>query len=101
MSGIPWDNCVGVCTDGEKAMTGKTSGVISRIKQKVKECSNSHYVLHHHALAGKKMPPSLKEVLDESVKIILSNHDLRIRGYSKCCVKTWGVYIRLYFFTLK
>ena len=78
VSGIPWDNCVGVCTDGEKAMTGKTSGVISRIKQKVKECSNSHYVLHHHALAGKKMPPSLKEVLDESVKIILSNHDLRI-----------------------
>ena len=70
MSGIPWDNCVDVCTDGAKAMTGKTSGVISRIKQKVKECSSSHCVLHRHALAGKKMPPSLKEVLDESVKII-------------------------------
>ena len=92
VSGIPWDNCVGVCTDGEKAMTGKTSGVISRIKQKVKECSNSHCVLHHHALAVKKIPPSLKEVLDERVKIILSNHDLRIWGYSKCCVKTWRVY---------
>jgi hypothetical protein len=40
VSGIPWDNCVDVCTDGTKAMTGKTSGVISRIKQKVKECSS-------------------------------------------------------------
>ena len=68
--GIPWDNCVDVCTDGAKAMTGKTSGVISRIKQKVKECSSSHCVHHHQALAVKKMPPSLKQVLDESVKII-------------------------------
>ena len=36
VSDIPWDNCVDVCTDSAKAMTGKTSGVISRIKQKVK-----------------------------------------------------------------
>jgi len=81
--------CVDVCTDGAKAMTGKTSGVISRIKQKVKECSSSHYVLHRHALAVKKM------------QLILSNYDLRVQGYSKCCVKTLGVYIRLYFFTQK
>jgi len=33
VSSIPWDNCVDVCTDGAKAMAGKTSGVISRIKQ--------------------------------------------------------------------
>ena len=54
VSGIPWYNCVDVCTDGAKAMTGKTSGVISRIKQKVKECSSNHCVLHRHALAVKK-----------------------------------------------
>jgi hypothetical protein len=59
-----------VCTDGAKAVTGKTSGVISIIKEKVKNCSSSHCVLHRHTLAMKKMPPSLKEVLDESVKII-------------------------------
>ena len=70
LSGIPWDNWVDVCTDGMKAMTGKTSGVISRIKQKVKECSSSHCVLYRHALAVKKMLPSLQEVLDESMKII-------------------------------
>ena len=70
VSDIPWDNCVDVCTDGAKAMTGKTSGVISRIKQKVKECSISHCVHHRHALAVKKILPSLKEVLDESLKII-------------------------------
>ena len=33
VSGIQQGNCVDVCTDGAKAMTGKTSGVISRIKQ--------------------------------------------------------------------
>ena len=40
VNGIPWDNCVDVCTDGTKAMTGTTSGVISKIKQKSKECSS-------------------------------------------------------------
>jgi hypothetical protein len=34
VSGIPWDNYIDVCTDGAKAMTGKMSGGISRIKQK-------------------------------------------------------------------
>ena len=40
VNGIPWDNYVDVCTDGMKAMTGTMSGVISKIKQKAKECSS-------------------------------------------------------------
>lgn len=67
---ILWDNCVDVCTDGAKAMTGKISGAIAKIKEKAKGCSSSHCVLHRHALAMKKMPPFIKEVLDETVKII-------------------------------
>ncbi|GBL98184.1 Zinc finger BED domain-containing protein 5 [Araneus ventricosus] len=66
---ILWDNCVDVCTDGEKAMTGKMSGAIAKIK-KANGCSSSHCILHRHALAMKKMPPFIKEVLSQTVKII-------------------------------
>lgn len=48
------DIFIDVCTDG--AMVGKTAGVISRVKGVVKNCSNSPCILHHHALAIKKMP---------------------------------------------
>ncbi|GBO45249.1 Zinc finger BED domain-containing protein 5 [Araneus ventricosus] len=67
---ILWDNCVDVCTDGAKAMTGKMSGVIAKIKGKAKGCSSVHCILHQHALAMKKMPPFKKEVMFETVKII-------------------------------
>ncbi|GBM97883.1 Zinc finger BED domain-containing protein 5 [Araneus ventricosus] len=65
---ILWDNCVDVCTDGAKAMTGKMSGAIAKIEGKAKGCSSVHCILHQHALAMKKMPPFKKE----TVKIINS-----------------------------
>ncbi|XP_072377774.1 zinc finger BED domain-containing protein 5-like [Diabrotica undecimpunctata] len=52
---IPWDNSVDVCTYGAKAMTGRIKeGVISRIKEKAKECSSSHCILQRHSHAVKK-----------------------------------------------
>ncbi|GBM30707.1 hypothetical protein AVEN_259572-1 [Araneus ventricosus] len=46
------------------------SGAIEKIKEKAKGCSSSHSILHRHAFAMKKIPPFIKEVLDETVKII-------------------------------
>ncbi|GBM81842.1 hypothetical protein AVEN_107937-1 [Araneus ventricosus] len=59
---ILWDNCIDVCTDGEKSMTCKTSGAIAKIKEKAKGCSSSHCILHRHAIEMKKMPSFIKEV---------------------------------------
>ncbi|GBO20389.1 Zinc finger BED domain-containing protein 5 [Araneus ventricosus] len=56
--------------DGTKAMIGKMSGAITKIKGKAKWFSSVHCILHQHALAMKKMPPFKKEVLSETVKII-------------------------------
>ncbi|XP_055644976.1 zinc finger BED domain-containing protein 5-like [Toxorhynchites rutilus septentrionalis] len=67
---IPWEHCVDVCTDGAKAMVGKTAGVVARIQEKAESCGSSHCILHRYALAMKKISPSLKEVLEESIKII-------------------------------
>jgi hypothetical protein len=67
---IDWNKCIDVCTDGAKSMTGKTVGVVARIKTLSKMCKSSHYILHRHALIVKRMPNSLKSVLDNAVQIV-------------------------------
>ncbi|GBM02763.1 Zinc finger BED domain-containing protein 5 [Araneus ventricosus] len=92
---ILWDNCNDVCTDGAKAMTGKTSVAIAKRKEKAKGCSSSHCILHRHTLAMMKMPP--KEVLAKTVKII---NFIKYRPKNNRLFK-WGNCIRPYFFTQK
>lgn len=75
---IPWNNCFDVCTDGEKAMVGNVAGVVTRIKKVSENFTSSHCVLHTHSLATKKMPVSLKQVLNNAFKII--NH-VKTRPY--------------------
>lgn len=84
---IPWEHCVDICTDGAKAMVGKTSGAVARIKEVAPKCTSSHCILHRQALAVKKMPPSLKTVLDEAVKIInfIKSRPLNMRLFQVLC----------------
>ncbi|GFY07032.1 zinc finger BED domain-containing protein 5 [Trichonephila clavipes] len=67
---LSWNDCIDVCTDDAKAMTGNTTGLVSRIKIKEPNCSSSDCILHRQALAMKQMPSNLKLVMDEAVKII-------------------------------
>lgn len=85
--GLDWKNCVDICTDGAKAMVGKTAGAVAKIKNLAPNCTNSHCILHRQALAVKKMPLSLKKVLDESVKIInfIKSRPLQTRLFKILC----------------
>lgn len=78
---LSWNNCIDICTDGAKAMTGKTAGAVSRMK-------------NTQALAMKQMPSNLKLVMDEAVKIILSNHDNYNPDCSHYCVKIMAANIK-------
>ena len=51
--GIDWIKCISVCTDGAKVMTGKLSGVVTRIKNATKSCISNHCILHRYALVTK------------------------------------------------
>ncbi|GBP30175.1 Zinc finger BED domain-containing protein 5 [Eumeta japonica] len=50
---LSWNDCIDICTDEVKAMTGKIAGAVSRIKNKAPNCSSSHCILHRQALAMK------------------------------------------------
>ncbi|VVC39621.1 Ribonuclease H-like domain,HAT, C-terminal dimerisation domain,Domain of unknown function DUF4371 [Cinara cedri] len=66
---LPWSKCVGFCSDGARAMTGRLTGVATRIKKVAPLCKTMHCMIHRQALASKNMPRSLKLVLDSAVKI--------------------------------
>ncbi|GBP91229.1 Zinc finger BED domain-containing protein 5 [Eumeta japonica] len=55
------NDCIDIYTDGVKATTGKTAGAVSRIKNKVPNCSSSHCIVHRSTEACS----NLKLVMDE------------------------------------
>jgi hypothetical protein len=70
--GLDFKFCVGVCSDGATATTGRHSGVVTQIKALTPECKSTHCFLHRESLATKKMSTELNSVLSEVLKIV--NH---------------------------
>jgi hypothetical protein len=68
--GLDFKFCVGICSDGAAAMTGRFSGVVTQIKRLAPECKSTHCFIHRENLATKKMSPELNNVLSEVVKIV-------------------------------
>ena len=62
--------CVGICTDGTKAMTGRHSGVVTCVQAAAPDATWVYCSVHREALAAKGMPDSLKYVLDTTVKMV-------------------------------
>jgi hypothetical protein len=58
--GLSWKQCVDVCTDGAQLIVGKICDFIAHVKALVSECTSSHYIIHHQALAVKKTPNARK-----------------------------------------
>ncbi|XP_063302509.1 zinc finger BED domain-containing protein 5-like [Pelobates fuscus] len=82
-----WMNCVGICTDGARAMCGKKSGVVTRILKLSPNASWTHCSLHREALVCKNMGEDLKNVLNTAVKIVnfIKSKPLQSRLFEKLC----------------
>lgn len=58
--------CVDMCTDGAKAMMGKTAGLQN--KSVAPNYTNSHCNFHHYTISVKKKVPIPLNILNEVVK---------------------------------
>ena len=94
---LKWSFCVGICTDGATAMTGRLSGLISRIKEVAPESEFTHCIIHREMLAGRKMCPELNSVLTDVVKVInyIKAHALNSRLFEQLCEEMNGEHKRL------
>ncbi|GBN44303.1 Zinc finger BED domain-containing protein 5 [Araneus ventricosus] len=59
-----------ICTDGGKSMSGCYKGLRGRIKIVAPHVTWSHCCIHRQSLATKPLPDSLKEILNQSVKVV-------------------------------
>lgn len=96
-TGIDWKKCVGFCSDGACAMTGKYGGVSSRVKSVAENCTFTHCSIHREALATKQIPDQFKTVLQEAVKIVnfIKSRALNSRLFSKLCSEMGSTHIQL------
>jgi hypothetical protein len=69
-NGIQWSKSVGISTDGARAMSGRLTGFIARIKENNPSVTWHHCCIHRESLVSKKMPDELKKALNESVRIV-------------------------------
>lgn len=84
---IDWKKCVGFCSDGARALTGRQSGVVAKVKDVAPDVTWTHCFIHREALATKGMPSKFKTVLEDSVKIInfIKARPLNSRLFSLLC----------------
>nr|XP_006005906.1 PREDICTED: zinc finger BED domain-containing protein 5-like [Latimeria chalumnae] len=94
---IVWSKCIGICTDGVKSMTGRHSGVVTRIRAVAPNAMWVHCSIHREALAAKSMPTNLKEVLDNAVKMVnfIKARPLNSRIFSALCNEMGSEHVNL------
>ncbi|XP_060764599.1 SCAN domain-containing protein 3-like [Neoarius graeffei] len=84
---LDWSFCIGVCTDGAAAMTGRLSGFTARLSEVAPDCEHTHCVIHREMLASRKLSPELNAVLNDVVKMVnfIKAHALNTRLFEQLC----------------
>lgn len=84
---IPWKNCVGVCTDGARAMSGRFQGLQARIHNKAPNALWTHCIIHREALAAESLSKDMSDVVETVVKVVnyLKTRPMKARFFAKLC----------------
>ena len=98
---LDWTRCVGICTDGATAMTGNHRGLTARVRAVAPLATATHCCIHREQLAVKRMPPCLKTVLDQSVKLLntIKGKALNSRLFKVWCEEMGSEHKKLLFHT--
>uniref|UniRef100_A0A671W2C9 DUF4371 domain-containing protein n=1 Tax=Sparus aurata TaxID=8175 RepID=A0A671W2C9_SPAAU len=96
-NGLALDRCVGLCTDGARAMTGRERGLAARVQQVAPLVKWTHCMVHREALAAKNMPVLFDSVLKQSVIIInvIKSRPLNSRLFGLLCQEMGSGYEQL------
>ena len=70
--GLEWKNYVGVCTDGAACLTGRNSGLVTKIKDMAgNTLLSTHCYIHRQNLASKKWHLSLMKSCLNLLKLLI------------------------------
>ena len=91
-----WNNCIGLCTDGARSMSGHKTGLQGLVKKKTPDVLWTHCMLHRAALVSKNISEELN-VFTKVTKVInyIKNSPLKVRLSAKLCEDMGANYISL------
>lgn len=84
---INWTNCVGVCTDGARSMSGRYNGLQALIRGKAPDALWTHCIIHREVLASKHLSPVLNLVMECVINVVnfIKTRPLKARFFKKLC----------------
>lgn len=99
---IKWSKCCGLSTDGGQSMSGCYTGLLARVKAVAPLVKWTHCCIHRQALASKPLPADLKDVLDDSCKVVnfIKPRHTNSRIFSALC-EDMGSNHKTHFFILR
>ena len=80
-----WEDVCWCCTDGAPAMLGTKSGFQAYVEKQNPNAKSVHYMIHRHVRASKTLPPSLREVLDQTIQMVKGG-SLNSRLFKQLCI---------------
>lgn len=86
-SGLDWNSCISVCTDGAPSMQGHKKGFISHVLNINQNVKIVHCMIHREVLVSKSLPDSLATTMKEVVRIVnyIKSNPLRSRIFASLC----------------
>jgi hypothetical protein len=87
---IDWTQCVSVCTDGARSMSGRYGGLQAPIRNQAPDTLWTHYVIHREALTSQFPSPLLNEVVETVIKIVnfSKTRPMKARFFQQFCIDT-------------
>jgi hypothetical protein len=87
--GLSWNQCAGICTNGEPSMIGSEKGFVTLVKEDNHYVIMTHCFLHCEVLVSKTAGEDLKQVLDVAVSVVhfVKQPPLLNHAYLQSCVK--------------
>jgi hypothetical protein len=98
---LQWKNCVGICTDGAQAMSGKYNGLQALVKKESSDIIWTHCMIHREALASKSLSPGLNIVLEVVIEVVnyIKTRPLKSRIFSALCTDMGAEHKSLLFYS--
>lgn len=98
---LDWAKCVGVCTDGARAMSGCYGGLQALIRRKAPDALWTHCIIHREALASKFLSPALNTVFEYVVNVVnfIKTRPLKARFFKKLCDEMGSQHSSLLYFS--
>ena len=84
---LEWKYCVGLCTDGARALSGRLGGLRTLVQDVAINVKWTHCIIHREALASQQLSDDLNRVLEVIVKTVnfIKARPIKARLFLRLC----------------